>query len=52
MGGGTGHLPERDVKEDIAMHVYISYLSGWEQASFVYIVIIFYGKNVPGNILM
>ena len=20
MGGGTGHLPERDVKEDIAMH--------------------------------
>ena len=52
MGGGTGHLPGRDVKRDIAMHVYISYLLGWEQASSVYIEIIFYGKNVPANILM
>ena len=27
MGGGTGCLPGRDVKRDLAMHVYISYLS-------------------------
>ena len=27
MGGGTGRLPGRDVKRDLAMHVYISYLS-------------------------
>ena len=27
MGGGTGRLPERDIKWDLAMHVYISYLS-------------------------
>ena len=26
MGGGTGRLPGRDVKQDLAMHVYISYL--------------------------
>ena len=24
MGGGTGRLPERDIKWDLAMHVYIS----------------------------
>ena len=27
MGGGTGRLPGRDVKRDLAMHVYICYLS-------------------------
>ena len=27
MGGGTGRLPGRDVKRDLAMHVDISYLS-------------------------
>ena len=27
MGGGTGRLPGRDVKRDLTMHVYISYLS-------------------------
>ena len=27
MGGGKGRLPGRDVKRDLAMHVYICYLS-------------------------
>ena len=27
MGGGTGRLPGRDAKRDLAMHVYICYLS-------------------------
>ena len=27
MGGGTGRLTGREVKRDLAMHVYISYLS-------------------------
>ena len=27
MGGGTGRLTGRDVKRDLAMHVYICYLS-------------------------
>ena len=27
MGGGTGRLPGRDVKRDLAKHVYICYLS-------------------------
>ena len=27
MGGGTGRLPRRDVKQDLAVHVYLSYLS-------------------------
>ena len=42
MGGGTGRLPGRgvpDVKRDLAMHVYLSYLS-----RSVYMEIIFAGK--------
>ena len=38
MGGGTGLLPLRDVKRDLAMHVYLSYLS-----RFVHMEIMFAG---------
>ena len=46
MGGGTGRLTGREVKRDLAMHVYISYLS-----RFVYMERIFPGhfSSRPGK---
>ena len=38
MGGGTGRLPGRDVKRDLAMHVYM-----------LFVLFRLYGKNFAGT---